>query len=223
MALVINANNCYVYRHVRLDKNIPFYIGIGSDAKYYRAYYTKKRNEYWNNIVANTDYKVEILFEDLTWKQACEKEKEFIKLYGRHDLNQGFLSNMTDGGDGSINVIQKLETRSKQSEKLKGVNNPNYGKVIPEWHKEILRKAQLGRKQDFNLIKLRADKLRGKKRPDTVMLPSIIAKCKQVIDLSSGVVFDSIKDAAASKNIKRRTLNAMLSGQNKNTTSLILI
>lgn len=64
MALVINANTCYVYRHVRLDKNVPFYIGIGSDAYYYRAHYAKKRNLYWNQIVANTDYKIEILLED---------------------------------------------------------------------------------------------------------------------------------------------------------------
>ena len=27
----------YVYRHIRLDKNEPFYIGIGSDKEYKRA------------------------------------------------------------------------------------------------------------------------------------------------------------------------------------------
>jgi len=28
---------CYVYRHIRLDKNEPFYIGIGSDFNYQRS------------------------------------------------------------------------------------------------------------------------------------------------------------------------------------------
>jgi hypothetical protein len=28
----------YLYRHIRLDKNEPFYIGIGSDKQYKRAY-----------------------------------------------------------------------------------------------------------------------------------------------------------------------------------------
>ena len=28
----------YIYRHIRLDKNEPFYIGIGSDKDYKRAY-----------------------------------------------------------------------------------------------------------------------------------------------------------------------------------------
>jgi hypothetical protein len=27
----------YVYRHIRLDKNEPFYIGIGSDSSFARA------------------------------------------------------------------------------------------------------------------------------------------------------------------------------------------
>lgn len=223
MALVINANICYVYRHVRLDKNIPFYVGIGSDNQYSRAYFAKKRNLYWNKIVATTNYKVEILMEDLSWNQACDKEKEFILLYGRHDLGKGCLANMTDGGEGSLNVVQKLETRSKRSEKLKGAGNPNYGKSIPEWHKEILRKAQTGRKQDKEAVKLRTQKLKGKKRSKEVMLPCIIAKCKNIIDLSSGIIFDSISEAAASKKINRTTLNAMLRGQNKNTTSLIYI
>jgi hypothetical protein len=28
----------YVYRHIRLDKNEPFYIGVGSDSNYSRAF-----------------------------------------------------------------------------------------------------------------------------------------------------------------------------------------
>ena len=37
----------YVYRHIRLDKNEPFYIGIGSDKTYKRANarYKGDRNE----------------------------------------------------------------------------------------------------------------------------------------------------------------------------------
>ena len=32
----------YLYRHIREDKNEPFYIGIGSDSTYKRANQTKK-------------------------------------------------------------------------------------------------------------------------------------------------------------------------------------
>lgn len=37
----------YVYRHIRLDKNEPFYIGIGSDINYQRAYNYQRRTKYW--------------------------------------------------------------------------------------------------------------------------------------------------------------------------------
>lgn len=39
----------YVYRHIRLDKNEPFYIGIGSDNKYSRAKQKTGRNDRWHN------------------------------------------------------------------------------------------------------------------------------------------------------------------------------
>jgi hypothetical protein len=49
----------YLYRHIRLDKNVPFYIGIGKyDDQFKRAYSVKNRNVYWNNIVNLTEYKV---------------------------------------------------------------------------------------------------------------------------------------------------------------------
>lgn len=90
----------YLYRHIRLDKDEPFYIGIGSEKSFKRAFSKKGRNKAWTAIVNKTRYEVEILFDDLTWDQACEKEKEFIALYGRKDLREGSLVNMTNGGDG---------------------------------------------------------------------------------------------------------------------------
>lgn len=42
----------YVYRHIRLDKNEPFYIGIGSNETYKRANTIKDRNKIWYDIAA---------------------------------------------------------------------------------------------------------------------------------------------------------------------------
>lgn len=122
-----------VYRHIRLDKNEPFYIGVGVDKR--RAYQVIQRSKYWKSIVNKTEYEIEILFDDLTYEQAKEKEKEFIALYGRKDLGTGTLVNMTDGGEGCLNPsiqrrraqselmknhIKSAATRKKLSEKLKG-------------------------------------------------------------------------------------------------------
>jgi hypothetical protein len=86
-----------VYRHIRLDKNEPFYIGIGSSES--RAYRKDGRNPLWSNIVEKTEYKVQILFEDLTREEACEKEIELISLYGRINKGDGILANISCGGE----------------------------------------------------------------------------------------------------------------------------
>jgi hypothetical protein len=65
-----------LYRHIRLDKDQPFYIGIGHTVD--RAYSLGARSKYWKHITNTTNYEVEILFEDLTWEEAQNKEKEFI-------------------------------------------------------------------------------------------------------------------------------------------------
>ena len=120
---ILNEGKIYLYRHIRLDKNEPFYIGIGSDkpsqiGTYKRAYNFKVRSNSWKTIGNFIPYRVEILLENMTWEQACEKEIEFIKLYGRRDKGLGPLTNLTDGGEGVYNPSQ--ETRDKKSKSMTG-------------------------------------------------------------------------------------------------------
>jgi hypothetical protein len=112
----------YVYRHIRLDTNQVFYIGIGSDKTYYRANKKSQRNIHWKRIVEKSNYRVDIVLDDLTWEEACIKEIEFIKLYGKCN-NGGILSNMTDGGDGTLGHYLTEESKEKLS------------KSIKQWHK----------------------------------------------------------------------------------------
>jgi hypothetical protein len=111
----------YVYRHIRLDKNEPFYIGIGNDLTNKRANEKARRSKLWKKIIAKSGYDVEILFDNITYDEAKLKEIEFIKLYGRIDLGNGTLANLTDGGDGTANPSQ--ETRNKLSNIHKGRKN----------------------------------------------------------------------------------------------------
>ena len=97
---------------------MPFYIGIGKSHK--RPYSKKCRNNAWKRVVSKTDYSVEILFEGLTKEEAIEKEKEFIKLYGRADIKTGCLYNMTDGGEGVNNMVYTKERNKKISNTLTG-------------------------------------------------------------------------------------------------------
>jgi hypothetical protein len=103
----------YVYRHIRLDKNEVFYIGIGkSDTDFKRAYSNGSRNYHWNNIVKITDYKVDIVFQNLTWYEACKKEIELISLYKKNIYN-GTLCNIADGGQGGSISFESNQKRIK--------------------------------------------------------------------------------------------------------------
>ena len=138
-----------LYRHIRLDSNQPFYIGIGKTEK--RAYDTHSRNKHWQGIVNKYGYKVQIMLDDLTWEQACEKEREFIQLYGRKDLGLGTLVNLTDGGDGVIGVVFSEEHKAKIGAALIGKPKSeeakaNMCKPKSEEHVAKMRAALKGRK-----------------------------------------------------------------------------
>jgi hypothetical protein len=132
-----------VYRHIRLDKNEPFYIGIGNEKS--RAYDKRSRTKLWKNI-AKKGYEIEILFEDIDFEEAKKKETEFIALYGRKNNNTGTLVNLTDGGEGTIgykhteesiqkcriaakNQVHTIESKHKKSLASKGEKNGCYGRT----------------------------------------------------------------------------------------------
>ncbi len=73
-------NIFYVY--VWYKNNIPVYVGKGKGRRAYR----------------NKDVDVEIIQYNLTEQQAFDLEKVLISEYGRADLNEGSLWNLTNGG-----------------------------------------------------------------------------------------------------------------------------
>lgn len=189
-----NMNNFYVYCLRRPDKEdpikpgvaCPFYVGKGCG--YRKNDHRKEAKMLLNKLGQKSikikiihklwdrglDFKTEILFNNLTEKEAFDREVEVIITYGRIDLNTGCLSNLTDGGDGpsmSEETKQKIsksntgkvrtnEVKKKMSETRKGKyigeKNPRYGiKHTPEVI-EKLRKANKGEN----------NAMYGKKRPD---------------------------------------------------------
>lgn len=109
----------YIYYHKKLNDKEPFYIGIGTKTKadikystYTRANIKYKRSIFWQRIVKKYGYKIEILIESNDYEYIKQQEQYFINLYGRKDLNKGSLCNLTDGGEGTKNIIISDETRS---------------------------------------------------------------------------------------------------------------
>lgn len=146
---MINDNNWYVYQHVRLDKNIVFYIGIGKKENFGRAYEFKfsKRSDFWKRVYLKTEIKVEILYYGLSKDEVSELEKELIKKHGRIDLKEGTLVNLTDGGDGILNCKMSDETKRKLSIMKIGDKNPQWGLKQSDETKEKRSKSMIGQKR----------------------------------------------------------------------------
>jgi hypothetical protein len=131
----------YLYRHIRLDKNEPFYIGIGkNDSDFQRAYSKANRNNYWHHIVNKTEYRVDILLNNLTWEEVCEKEKEFIKLYSKN-THGGTLCNIADGGNGGF-LGEEINIKRKKT---------LMGHYVSEVTKDKIRQKAIGRKTSFEV------------------------------------------------------------------------
>ena len=82
----------YVYRHIRLDKNEPFYIGIGTDNNYKRAYSKNSRNIFWERVVKKTNYDVEIIMDNLTKDKAKQINDQNFNFFLCKRISQDFVS-----------------------------------------------------------------------------------------------------------------------------------
>lgn len=158
----------YLYRHIRLDINKVFYVGIGTKKEgkklstYDRAFTKKGHNNFWNKIVNKTNYKVQILIESNNYKFIEQKEIEFISLYGRRNLGLGTLVNLTDGGEARRNVIVSEETRKKISKSSTGRLSPNKGKKWSQEFKNKISNSLKGNKLSKESIEKRTNTLKQK-------------------------------------------------------------
>ncbi len=108
-------NNYCVYMHI-LRPDGRKYIGITHQSparRWANGLGYKKNSYFWNAIEKYgwDSFKHEIVFENLTKEQACNKEQALIKLFNTQDRSSGF--NLTAGGEGALNISE--EARKKRS------------------------------------------------------------------------------------------------------------
>lgn len=204
----------YLYRHIRLDTNEVFYVGIGTknnrkhkklSGEYCRAYNKSNRNKEWKKVVATTDYEVEIIAESNSQDFIFEKEKEFINLYGRQDLDKGTLVNKSDGGDNVMNFNKNTLLKFKES-KI-GKNNPQWGrkgKLSPNFGKKGIKNHLYGKRQSKEHIEKRIAPLVGKTRDNFKGNKNYFYKskihCKKVCFKDK--TWECAKDCAEENNFK---------------------
>jgi len=203
----------YLYRHIRLDKNEPFYIGIGSDEKHMRAYNKKGRSYSWKDIVYKIGYKVEIMLENLTWEEACKKEKFFIKFYGRKDLETGILVNFTDGGEGQW-----------------GRKDTNLTKIKKQKPKSIIAKINMKKShenRDYLYLKGKAGSKLGvkKSKEHTIKIQEAANNKKiKVKCIELDIIFNSLTEASKILKMSSGHISNILSSKtHKTRNNLTLI
>ena len=184
-----------VYLHRRLSDGEVFYIGIGNKK---RPYSKKGRSDFWWNYTNKHEYEVKILFEKLSWEEACIKEKSLILEYGRRDLGLGTLVNLTDGGDGKCNLAQ--ESRDKISKANKGKISAFKGRRHTEEAKQANREKHLG---NIPPNKGMPSPFRGIKRPEhsKLMQGSGNSNAKKVICLATKREYKCMLDYMNANNI----------------------
>jgi hypothetical protein len=239
-------SNYCIYRHIRLDTNQVFYIGIGDPKR--RPYTKSKRNTHWKNITNKTKYEIQILKSDLSWEDACELEIILISYYGRHNNKTGILCNMTNGGEGCVGQVVSKEHRDKLSKANKdkiillknkeNLSNLFSYKIINIITKDIYKNINYIKdltKYSLGSMKL---KLRNKSINNTPFMylkdyeklsnyeldehlkNKLKYNHRKVINNITNVIYSSILEASIKENINKSTLQSKLSGYRTNNTNL---
>ncbi|BAU39993.1 group I intron endonuclease [Ralstonia phage RSP15] len=126
-------NEHYVYQLRREDSQEPYYIGKGKGKRAWEHIQGHMLNTSQHNRNKAAKAKregveilVEFLWTDLSDEEAQRREVWAIKMWGRKDLKEGPLTNMTDGGDGMSGRIMSEETKKKIGDANRGNKRPDF-------------------------------------------------------------------------------------------------
>lgn len=121
----------YVYELHNPIKDKVFYVGKGKNDRFSHHFTKKSNNHHKVNTINEIISLGEKVIVKIVYRTNCEidafnKESELILKYGRRDMKNGLLTNLTNGGDGASGYIPTTEVREKWSKLRKGDKNGMY-------------------------------------------------------------------------------------------------
>jgi hypothetical protein len=151
----------YVYVWLRPNGQ-PFYVGVGRKTRYKSLVRRNPHTLSVIKIIGGISAVRKVIYFVDSWEAGCLLEKYFIAKFGRSDLNSGILTNMTDGGEGTINKVVSEETKE-------AVAKANRNRIWTDASKKKTSEALVGREvKEATREKLRIA-LTGKSRPKYVL------------------------------------------------------
>lgn len=112
--------------HRKATTGEVFYVGKGKGDRYKSK---AGRNSIWTRIATKHGFVTEIVENNLQEWYAFELENNLVNYYGRLDLKQGTLANMTDGGYDNQNFsayVRKKIRVNRSGVKSKLADKQNY-------------------------------------------------------------------------------------------------
>ena len=192
-----------VYKHQNLS-NQKVYIGITSQQPETRWKNGKgyKAHPYFYNAILKygwNGFSHEILYTNLNYAKACEKEQELIQQFQSNIPAYGY--NLTQGGEGINGYSHSQEAKEKISAFMKTQDHTEKINRLSKWnkeHREFHAQIMLERWKDLEFKNDMAKKHK-----------------KQVICVNTNEIFESINAAAQYANISPTGISKCLKGVQK--------
>ena len=125
-----------IYAYLR-DDGTPYYIGKGKGVRAWKQHAIKGKGAH----TPKDGNRIIICETNLTEVGAFALERRYIRWYGRKDLSTGILVNLTNGGEGTSNVVRTMSESAKQK-----IGNANRGRIQTEETKQKRSRSLKGRK-----------------------------------------------------------------------------
>jgi group I intron endonuclease len=198
---------------------------IGKTIQSLRNRKQNHKNDSFNRINRYNSYFHQAIrkygFDNFEWTILVKTDSEsklnaLEKLYIATYRKMSKLYNMTDGGEGASGCIPSKETRKKMSiASKKHIRNKEWGEkisksrkghIVSEETKEKLKQANLGKKHSEETKHKISKSLKG---------ISCIKNNKKIKNKTTGIIFNSIKEASKYYNVNYSHIGCVCRGDRK--------